>query len=247
MIGWGFGLRKREMSPFPYGRRVPVINFIGSVCKARFSMDCIIISNAKATCESKSVVLCMWELVESDLYFLKIFFFTYIFQIFMLVLFGRVNFSKLTVVWTKNLPVLFARPVIAYVLICMSLFCMASLIEVGMFSTWTLRIRKALENRTNMEDDRVAILEAQLAQAKLIAEEADKKYEEVILQFVTNAWAKKVEARWRKRVFVNLVICFLTLSLVTNSLVFRCRVIHPSSFKDRKSYCLARCPWFLPF
>jgi len=41
------------------------------------------------------------------------------------------------------------------------------------------RIRKALENRTNLEDDRIAILEAQLAQAKLIAEEADKKYEEV--------------------------------------------------------------------
>lgn len=41
------------------------------------------------------------------------------------------------------------------------------------------RIRKALENRTNMEDDRVAVLEQQLAQAKLIAEEADKKYEEV--------------------------------------------------------------------
>lgn len=36
-----------------------------------------------------------------------------------------------------------------------------------------------MENRTNMEDDRVAILEAQLSQAKLIAEEADKKYEEV--------------------------------------------------------------------
>jgi tropomyosin-1 len=33
-----------------------------------------------------------------------------------------------------------------------------------------------------MEDDRVAILEAQLAQAKLIAEEADKKYEEVAFQ-----------------------------------------------------------------
>merc|ERR1712121_568010 len=30
------------------------------------------------------------------------------------------------------------------------------------------RIRKALENKNNMEDDRVAILEAQLAQAKLI-------------------------------------------------------------------------------
>ena len=42
-----------------------------------------------------------------------------------------------------------------------------------------VRIRKALENKSNMEDDRVAILEAQLAQAKLIAEEADKKYEEV--------------------------------------------------------------------
>merc|ERR1712071_433405 len=45
------------------------------------------------------------------------------------------------------------------------------------------RIRKALENRTNMEDDRVAILEAQLAQAKLIAEEADKKYEEVLVNW----------------------------------------------------------------
>lgn len=32
-----------------------------------------------------------------------------------------------------------------------------------------------------MEDDRVAILEAQLSQAKLIAEEADKKYEEVAI------------------------------------------------------------------
>lgn len=30
-----------------------------------------------------------------------------------------------------------------------------------------------------MEDDRVGVLEQQLAQAKLIAEEADKKYEEV--------------------------------------------------------------------
>ena len=45
-----------------------------------------------------------------------------------------------------------------------------------------IRIRKALENKNNMEDDRVAILEAQLAQAKLIAEEADKKYEEVKAQ-----------------------------------------------------------------
>ena len=42
-----------------------------------------------------------------------------------------------------------------------------------------LRARKCLENRANMEDDRVSILEAQLSQAKHIAEEADKKYEEV--------------------------------------------------------------------
>lgn len=54
------------------------------------------------------------------------------------------------------------------------------------------RIRKALENRTNMEDDRVAILEAQLSQAKLIAEESDKKYEEVnactIMLLNTRGW-----------------------------------------------------------
>ena len=41
------------------------------------------------------------------------------------------------------------------------------------------RIRKVLENKSNTEEDRVAIVEQQLAQAKLIAEEADKKYEEV--------------------------------------------------------------------
>lgn len=40
-------------------------------------------------------------------------------------------------------------------------------------------IRKALENRTNMEDDRITLLENQLGQARLIAEESDKKYEEV--------------------------------------------------------------------
>lgn len=41
------------------------------------------------------------------------------------------------------------------------------------------RIRKVLEKKANMEDDRFAVVEAQLLQAKLIAEEADKKYEEV--------------------------------------------------------------------
>ena len=47
------------------------------------------------------------------------------------------------------------------------------------FVFFFFRIRKALENKSNMEDDRVAALESQLAQAKQIAEEADKKYEEV--------------------------------------------------------------------
>lgn len=52
-----------------------------------------------------------------------------------------------------------------------------------------------MENRTNMEDDRVAILEAQVAQAKLIAEEADKKYEEVqnLFTFMTEPFSSTKE------------------------------------------------------
>ena len=45
-----------------------------------------------------------------------------------------------------------------------------------------------------MEDDRVAILEAQLAQAKLIAEEADKKYEEVGREHQLRWWEGWVHA-----------------------------------------------------
>lgn len=40
-------------------------------------------------------------------------------------------------------------------------------------------IRKTLEIRASKEDDRITKLEAQLNQARLIAEESDKKYEEV--------------------------------------------------------------------
>lgn len=58
-------------------------------------------------------------------------------------------------------------------------FCLTLFVSFFWLFTLLWSIRKALENRTNMEDDRVAILEAQVAQAKLIAEEADKKYEEV--------------------------------------------------------------------
>lgn len=57
--------------------------------------------------------------------------------------------------------------------------CFYRCYNTHVFDPALTRIRKALENRTNMEDDRVAILEAQLSQAKLIAEESDKKYEEV--------------------------------------------------------------------
>ncbi|XP_067211271.1 uncharacterized protein Tm1 isoform X6 [Linepithema humile] len=60
----------------------------------------------------------------------------------------------------------------------------AKLAEASQAADESERIRKALENRTNMEDDRVALLEQQLAQAKLIAEEADKKYEEVARKLV---------------------------------------------------------------
>ncbi|XP_076260713.1 tropomyosin 1 isoform X9 [Rhynchophorus ferrugineus] len=60
----------------------------------------------------------------------------------------------------------------------------AKLAEASAAADESERIRKALENRTNMEDDRVSILEQQLAQAKQIAEEADKKYEEVARKLV---------------------------------------------------------------
>ncbi|XP_019877625.2 tropomyosin isoform X6 [Aethina tumida] len=60
----------------------------------------------------------------------------------------------------------------------------AKLAEASAAADESERIRKALENRTNMEDDRVSILESQLAQAKQIAEEADKKYEEVARKLV---------------------------------------------------------------
>ncbi|XP_014251880.1 tropomyosin isoform X16 [Cimex lectularius] len=56
----------------------------------------------------------------------------------------------------------------------------AKLAEASQAADESERIRKALENRTNMEDDRVGSLESQLAQAKLIAEESDKKYEECL-------------------------------------------------------------------
>lgn len=66
-----------------------------------------------------------------------------------------------------------------------------------------VRIRKALENRTNMEDDRVSLLEQQLAQAKLIAEEADKKYEEVGHQWTKSEKIKGSRTLYFSRLETN--------------------------------------------
>ena len=44
-------------------------------------------------------------------------------------------------------------------------------------------IRKSLENKTSQEDDKITMLEEQLIQARKIAEESDKKYEEVRLKY----------------------------------------------------------------
>lgn len=41
------------------------------------------------------------------------------------------------------------------------------------------RNRKVLENLNNASEERTDVLEKQLTEAKLIAEEADKKYDEV--------------------------------------------------------------------
>lgn len=43
----------------------------------------------------------------------------------------------------------------------------------------TIRGKKALENRFNKDDDRIETLERQVRQYKELAEEADRKYEEV--------------------------------------------------------------------
>lgn len=57
-----------------------------------------------------------------------------------------------------------------------------------------------------MEDDRVSILEAQLAQAKLIAEEADKKYEEVSALMVVESEFFLIQRKFTFFKFNNLVL-----------------------------------------
>jgi len=46
------------------------------------------------------------------------------------------------------------------------------------------RNRKALESRSLADDERITFLETQLKEAKYIAEDADRKYDEVIIFIV---------------------------------------------------------------
>ena len=59
------------------------------------------------------------------------------------------------------------------------------------------RARRALENRTMIDDDRIALMEDQLKQAKYIAEEREQMYEEVCytVRPNTNPPKRKVKAR----------------------------------------------------
>ena len=45
----------------------------------------------------------------------------------------------------------------------------------------TKRGRKSLEARNIVDDERIALLEKQLAEAQIIAEDADRRYDEVCL------------------------------------------------------------------
>lgn len=48
------------------------------------------------------------------------------------------------------------------------------------FYSETIRQRKVLENRSLADEERMDALENQLKEARFLAEEADKKYDEVI-------------------------------------------------------------------
>ena len=68
-----------------------------------------------------------------------------------------------------------------------------------LFLRKSFRIRKVLENKSNTEEDRVAIVEAQLAQAKLIAEEADRKYEEVKWKNHENLFFREINIQFHEK------------------------------------------------
>lgn len=90
-------------------------------------------------------------------------------------------FLRIYIIFYCTLEKIFKSTIKKIVISCATLIILSMTINpfLKIDERSIIRIRKALENRTNMEDDRVSLLEQQLAQAKLIAEEADKKYEEV--------------------------------------------------------------------
>jgi aconitase B len=52
--------------------------------------------------------------------------------------------------------------------------------EISIYLRSSFSGRKGLEQRTYQDDERIATLEQQLAEAQLIAEDSDRKYDEVI-------------------------------------------------------------------
>ena len=60
--------------------------------------------------------------------------------------------------------------------------------------------RKGLEQRTYQDDERIATLEQQLAEAQLIAEDSDRKYDEVIrTSFILSEWFSFERTRLHER------------------------------------------------
>ena len=60
-----------------------------------------------------------------------------------------------------------------------AVLCLAGCLT-GRFSDWVPRsMRKVLENRSLSDEERMDALENQLKEARFLAEEADRKYDEV--------------------------------------------------------------------
>jgi len=72
------------------------------------------------------------------------------------------------------------------------------------------RIRKVLESKSNLEDDRFASLEAQLARAKQTAEDSERKYDEVGAKENLESNPHVVEVKWKTWNFTyyNINNCF---------------------------------------
>ena len=89
-----------------------------------------------------------------------------------------------------------------------------------LFLRKSFRIRKVLENKSNTEEDRVAIVEAQLAQAKLIAEEADRKYEEVKWKNHENLFFREINIQFHEKTQNNNKQPLFHRSSLISSIIF---------------------------